>query len=39
VRLTKGMFRNAAAAAFPKNFNFVLLKFNMGCMFWIVLMC
>jgi hypothetical protein len=27
------------AAAFLKNFIFFLLKFNMVCMFWIVLMC
>jgi len=33
------MFGNAAAAAFPKNLNFFLLKFNMVCMFWIFLMC
>jgi hypothetical protein len=25
--------------AFPKNLKFFLLKFNMVCMFWIVLMC
>jgi hypothetical protein len=37
---TKGMFGNAAAAVFSKNLNFFfLLKFNMVCMFWIVLMC
>jgi hypothetical protein len=35
----KSMFGNLAAAAFPKNLNFFLLKFNMVCMFWIVLMC
>jgi hypothetical protein len=35
------MFGNAAAAAFLKNlkFFFFLLKFNMVCMVWIVLMC
>jgi hypothetical protein len=40
VHAIKSMFGNAAAAAFPKNLNFFfLLKFNMVCTFWIVLMC
>jgi hypothetical protein len=33
-------FGNAAAAAFPKNLKFfLLLKLNMICMFWIILIC
>ena len=39
IRDTKSTFGNAAAAAFPKNLIFFLLKFNMVCMFWIILMC
>jgi len=34
----KVTFGNAAAAVFSKNLIFFLLKFNMVCMFWIVLM-
>jgi hypothetical protein len=30
---------NAVVAVFSKNLNFFLLKFNMVCTFWIVLMC
>jgi len=33
------MFGNATAVVFLKNLNFFLLKFNMICTFWIVLMC
>jgi hypothetical protein len=36
---TKTAFGNAVQTAFPKNLIFFLLKFNMICMFWIVLMC
>jgi hypothetical protein len=36
---TKIMFGNVAATAFLKVLNFFLLKLNMVCMFWIVLMC
>jgi hypothetical protein len=35
--LARILFGNAAVAAFLKNLNFFLLKFNMICMFWIVL--
>ena len=37
----KNAFGNAVQTAFPKNskFFFFLLKFNMVCTFWIVLMC
>jgi len=39
--LIKKLFGNAVRGAnrVPKKFNFFLLKFNMFCMFWIVLMC
>jgi len=38
-QLIKNMFGNAVQTAFPKNSIFFLLKFNMICTFWIVLMC
>jgi hypothetical protein len=40
VKPSLGMFGNAAAAAFLKNLKFFFKKkFNMVCMFWIVLIC